>query len=424
MQSGYFLFELFTALAVFTLKIQRKEKPVLRILLAVLGIWLISLIIVIVNRHFNEFETYTQRTIFHTVFSCGILFIYMIFAVWLIFSVPLKEAVYCATCAYLTEHIVYCIRLIANSITDNDMLLVGSIWYFLLHLLVYIFSYYVFADKMVQEKHFATSAVQSLGLMVCVLFLVIVMSIASSYYGFEAIHGIYAMFCCVFVLYSQVKQQEQLSLQEELNINRQLWLKQKAQYETSKETIDIINSKCHDLKYQLAALSAINSPQKQRDIISSIESSVMIYDSIFKTGNDILDTVLTEKSLLCNKNNIVMTCIADGKILDFMDAVDLYTLFGNSLDNAMESVSQLDKEERLINLSIQRKASLIIIQIENRYKGELKLIEGIPATKKKDKDYHGFGVKSIMHIARKYNGFVTIQTENNIFLLRITIPAE
>lgn len=43
MQSGYFLFELFTALAVFTLKIQRKEKPVLRILLAVLGIWLIKI---------------------------------------------------------------------------------------------------------------------------------------------------------------------------------------------------------------------------------------------------------------------------------------------------------------------------------------------------------------------------------------------
>ena len=153
-----------------------------------------------------------------------------------------------------------------------------------------------------------------------------------------------------------------------------------------------------------------------------MEESVTIYDSVVNTENEYLNTVLTEKSLLCKKNSITLTCIADGNILGFMDAVDLYTLFGNALDNAMEAVMKLKAEERFINLLLYEKAGLIFIQIENYFQGEIQMEEGLPVTTKTEKAYHGFGVKSIVEIVEKYHGFVTIETENQIFLLRITIP--
>ena len=121
---------------------------------------------------------------------------------------------------------------------------------------------------------------------------------------------------------------------------------------------------------------------------------------------------------------IILNCMADGACLDFMDAVDIYTIFGNALDNAIESVSKLeDPEQRMISVMVFSRADLIFLQVENFcasqpvYNGEL------PATSKEEEaGYHGFGLKSIRYTAEKYGGFLMIQNEDNIFLFRVTIP--
>ena len=49
-----------------------------------------------------------------------------------------------------------------------------------------------------------------------------------------------------------------------------------------------------------------------------------------KTGNKVLDTILTAKSIECQSKKIQMNCIADGKILSFMDPFDISILIGNA----------------------------------------------------------------------------------------------
>ena len=148
----------------------------------------------------------------------------------------------------------------------------------------------------------------------------------------------------------------------------------------------------------------------------------MIYDSILKTGNEILDTVLTEKSLLCNQNGVKLSCIADGGLLSFMDAVDLYTLFGNALDNAIEAVLPLPEEERMIDLQVRQKAGQILIHITNRFAGSLEVGEDLPKTSKEDTGHHGFGPKSIRAVVEQYGGILNWNATDLLFTLRITIP--
>ena len=112
----------------------------------------------------------------------------------------------------------------------------------------------------------------------------------------------------------------------------------------------------------------------------------------------------------------------DGKLLFFMDAVDIYTLFGNALDNAIEANRKVAEDKRCISILIHEKVNLIFIQIENPYSGQLHFRHGLPLTDKPDQNYHGFGVGSIKAMAEKYGGFMTIETQQNIFVLRITIP--
>lgn len=361
-----------------------------------------------------------------------LLFTLVTVPVIVLYDLKLKEAVYCTLCAYLSEHIVYCIRILVNygyavfickkAYGEIAVANPGKPLYYLIHIGVYVVSYYVFSKKMIKDHHYSTTAMQSVWLMIMVVFLVIGMSVTASIWNFEPIHAVYALFACAFVLYSQVKQQKEINLEKELTLQQQMWAKHKAQYKMSKETIDIINAKCHDLKHQIAALRAMNNMDDRSKAIDSIEDSVMIYDLIVKTGNEILDTVLTEKGLLCKQKNIVLSCIADGKLLNFMDPIDLYTIFGNALDNAVEGVLKVSDEMREISLHLHEKAGMILLQVENPYEGKIKMQGGLPMTSKQEKAYHGFGVKSIIQIVEKYNGLVKIETDHQMFILRIMIP--
>ncbi|SCP97689.1 ATP-binding protein [Anaerobium acetethylicum] len=421
----YFPLELFGAVIVYGFLLKRRTHFAARMIIFALlsyfavvqllsGVWEIAGI--------ADLTSYKTSFMMYGLL-CVCIFLSMIVVVWGTCDVRFREAVYCATCAYLTEHMVYCIRILINHVSGKNLTDAGTIWYYLVHAGAYFIAYHIFVKRMISGKHYAAGAVQSLWLSLSTLFMVLVMSLVASAYEFAWIHGIYAFFCCFFVLISQVNQLKQLNLQNELNYNQQLWIKHKAQYDMSKENIDIINRKCHDLKHQVAALRQISDLEKQKEAIDSMEHSILIYDSILETGNEILDTVLTEKSLICTANNIDLNCMIDGKRLDFMDTVDLYTLFGNALDNAIEGVLKLDREENCgISILVHEKVNLIFIQVENHFRGGLQMKNGLPLTDKEDKKYHGFGLKSIIHVAEKYGGFVKIETDCQIFVLRITIP--
>ena len=48
---------------------------------------------------------------------------------------------------------------------------------------------------------------------------------------------------------------------------------------------------------------------------------------------------------------------------------------------------------------------------------DLILLDGLPVTSKPDKDFHGFGIKSIRFIAQKYGGHVAISAQQHHFCL-------
>ena len=146
----------------------------------------------------------------------------------------------------------------------------------------------------------------------------------------------------------------------------------------------------------------------------------MIYDRTFQTGNRTMDTLLTEKNLLCERDHITLTCIADASLLSFMEALDLYTLFGNAIDNAAECVRQYENPAwRQILLRIGGQGSIVSIHMENYCDAPLTFEDGIPHTTKGDSTRHGFGTKSIRHVVEKYGGEMRMSVSDSVFLLDI-----
>lgn len=225
------------------------------------------------------------------------------------------------------------------------------------------------------------------------------------------------------ILYAFHIQHRELEMKYELDSIHNVLETQYVQYRQSRESIDLVNRKYHDLKHQIAALRAESDPQRRQAWLDAMESDIAVYEAQNKTGNSVLDTVLTSKSLYCQKHKINLTCVADGSLLSFMDVTDICTIFGNALDNAIESVLQLsDKDERLIHLSVSAQKGFLLILEENYYGGDLKFKDGLPVSTKGDDRFHGFGVKSIRYSAQRYGGNIAITTEEQWFRLKILIP--
>jgi len=195
------------------------------------------------------------------------------------------------------------------------------------------------------------------------------------------------------------------------------------QYKLSRESIDLINYKYHDLKHQIQFLRNETDAEKRNEYLNQMEEEIRQYELQNKTGNHVLDTVLTSKSLYCDKHGISLTTVADGTLLNFMETMDICSVFGNALDNAIESALKLkDKEKRLIHVSVSRQKNFLMIRFENYFEGMLeKDVDNIKTTKA-DERYHGYGIKSIRYTINKYDGAVDIQAKDNWFELKILIP--
>ena len=209
----------------------------------------------------------------------------------------------------------------------------------------------------------------------------------------------------------------------EAEVISQLLRERETQYAMSKENIELINRKCHDLKHQVRALR-LASKEERNASLDELERSVMIYDSVIKTGNAVLDTVLSEKMLYCQNHDIRMTAFSPNKELpDIINAVDMYVMLGNATDNAIEAAEKIsDKRKRIIDITVTVSGAILCFSISNYCEEKLEFSNGLPVTSKEDKTNHGFGIGSIKAVAEKYNGTVRITLDEGIFTLLIGIP--
>ncbi|WP_294521604.1 ATP-binding protein [uncultured Pseudoflavonifractor sp.] len=345
-------------------------------------------------------------------------------------DISLTDALYCMACAYATQHFMFLTHTVIHYLLGRPQPGAEDLGpcYFLVAVVVGAAFYLLFARRLAGDARYHLDTRRVLFSVVVILAVVLVLSLAASRAAAAGnpdlllICRLYAMFCCLFFLWVQVSQVNQLRLEREVVLQQYLRSQQKDQYRITKENIDIINRKCHDLKHQLSTLRPGGGADRER-YLSELEESIHIYDSTLETGNEVLDTVLTEKSLYCEAHQINLTCVADGRPLAFLDSTDIYTIFGNALDNAIESVIQLaDPEKRVIAVSVWARGGLLLFQFENYYEQALTFEDGLPVTTKEDNGYHGFGIKSIRYTAKKYGGQLFISTERNLFLLRVTIP--
>lgn len=348
--------------------------------------------------------------------------------VWYLCDITWQDALYCVICAYAAQHFGYALNpLIFPPNAGWGFFGLHSI---LIQAAVYAAVYYLVAKPLPNAGRYGMTISYSLisaGMFFA--FATVINRIAAGYFTSmpdPSVHIflIYDTFCCAFFLWVQISQRQRIQVQSELTFQRELERQQRDQYSIASQNIDLINHKCHDLKYRIAALRQCGSSDAMEQELRELERSVQIYDAAFHTENKVLDTVLTEKSLYCEAHEITLTCVADGKLLAFMEPADIYSIFGNALDNAIEYVSRLDPSKRLITCAVWGCSGLLMIRFENYCDTPIQFKDGLPVTTKADSSNHGFGLRGIRCIANKYQGCVSVQAEHSEYTLLLSFPLE
>ncbi|HCQ68306.1 MAG TPA: GHKL domain-containing protein, partial [Subdoligranulum sp.] len=224
----------------------------------------------------------------------------------------------------------------------------------------------------------------------------------------------------VLILTVQHEQLREAALHSELTAMDNVLRRQYEQYRQSKENIRLINRRYHELKMQIAAIRAERDQAKQDAALAEMESGIRQYEAENKTGNPVLDTLLTAKTLYCQQHGINLTCVADGTLLHFLTTGEICTIVGTVLDNATESVlTEPDPEKRLIRAAIYAQNGFVMLRFENYCADPVELgPDGLPARS----SHGGYDLKSVRAAAEAHGGTLTLHWENEWFTVRILLP--
>lgn len=394
-----------------------------------LTLWIEAMYFVITGDQFNYGKPSDISGIIFKMFYYIVIFGMTIFCVWFSYRQSAIVVLVCCSIGYAIQYLAssfgFFLEFFTEDISAPYNYIVNAVIWVITRGIVYSSMFYLLRRKYFEEENYSGNNKYKVILVLLVIGVFICLSRLSnddpdrSHFARIA-ESLYAMLSSAFIIAVEFSMANNDVINKELLETKALLHQEHEQYRMTKENIEIINEKCHDLKHQIAYLREDNSDK----YISEIEQAVMIYDSTVKTGSTVLDILLTDKKLQCDSKNIKLTTVVNGKLLEFMDEMDVYSLFGNALSNAIESVSAIPEEDkRHIALKVKQNSDMCSIHIENPYLGELKFSDELPETTK-DRNWHGFGMKSMNRIVTSYGGIMTVTTEKGLFMLDILIPVE
>ena len=377
-----------------------------------------------------------------------VLFALVAASFYFIYEVNVKELFFLSVAAYTMQHFAHEIyAIIANTfkiVSSATMGMYGNktvsfslsnrlFWInVLVYLWVYLGSYWLlyklFCKKVNSEdiliKNFHIVVITALILAVDIVLNAVAVYIPNNGYdkAYSYLTSVYNLICCMLILYMQLGMCVQQGLRRELETMSVLFSESEKRFKQSEENATLLNLKCHDLKYRIRECA--DKIAIDKEYVDEIVDIVDIYDSTAKTGNAVLDLILQEKSLYCSRHKIVLTCLADCSRLNFIKDSDLYSLFGNVIDNAIEAVVKVeDERKKNVNIIVKNVDSFISIRVDNYFTGNISFNkEGLPKTQKEDNGYHGFGIKSVKMITEKYGGDLSVSVDGESFSLSILFP--
>ena len=177
----------------------------------------------------------------------------------------------------------------------------------------------------------------------------------------------------------------------------------------------------HDMRHTLNNLAFLldqNDIENAKKLISGYRTQIDETSISRYCLNEMLNYVLVNYELKCRQNNI--DCVIDVKIEGVLipDELLLLNIISNGMDNAINAQMELDKKERRISFYLRQTNDKFLLHIQNPYASEPFFIDGLPVSQKEG---HGYGTQSIIHLTKQLGGTCDFLAQDGIFSMRMIL---
>lgn len=289
---------------------------------------------------------------------------------------------------------------------------------------IVIFLYYIVIGKLMRTRNVPFSGAQYL-INFIVLFYTLINIFVIAYnmnhrpgdyllvvnLGCIVIGDLYLLYFVRIINERNYFEYEMKSLEKQAEIQYEYYVRQERKYDKTVQILHDVNKHIKSVE-QLYANQETEQAEKYAAQIKNMLAPLL---PVKYTGNPILDILLTDKTVIMKEKSIEYEIKVDNVNLDFIEAIDVTTIFGNLLDNAIEACEEV-KQERCIHIKVNAFHEMIVIRIENSCM-PVKWKNGLPVSKKgKDR---GIGLTNVKRAIEKYDGDIKLDDENGMFIVDI-----
>lgn len=212
------------------------------------------------------------------------------------------------------------------------------------------------------------------------------------------------MAICAFVLYAEYEALFMVRLRSDMELQRRMSSERERQYELSHLQVRAINRRMHDIRHQVLRELSSGGDSLPRETMAEVARSIDLYDSVVHTGNAALDTVLSEKGLVCREEGITLTVVAEGPCLDFLPPSEAYALVDDVLSRGIRLTRGLPQaERRTISFNVHAVGSLVSMHMSCPQ----------ASTDQADSD----ALEVARSVARRHGGTLTTSSQGTTYLV-------
>jgi sensor histidine kinase regulating citrate/malate metabolism len=183
----------------------------------------------------------------------------------------------------------------------------------------------------------------------------------------------------------------------------------------------------HDYHNHIQAMLAhlsLGQLDELLDYLQKLSGDLINLDTVLKTGNVMVDAIISSKISLAASKNITVNAKANVPHDIPISEIDLCVILGNLIDNAMEAcVKTTDGGAPFIRIYIGKYKEMLYLSVQNTASGAIRKIgHSYLTTKTNETGFHGLGIVRVDRIVHKYGGYVNRQHEEGVFATEIMLP--
>lgn len=231
--------------------------------------------------------------------------------------------------------------------------------------------------------------------------------------GCIVLAALYLLYFIKVVYEKQYLKYELKTIEKQAEMQYKYYLRQEKEYN---KTVQVL----HDVNKHIKAIEQLHFNGYMEDVTKYTEEIGGILQVLIPkqyTGNPILDILLTDREVIMSERSIEFVVQVDHVDLSFLDAIDITTIFGNLLDNAIEACEKVSGNRKVI-VEISSYYKMVSVCIKNT-SIPVKWKNGFPVSEKGNN--HGIGLFNVRHSIEKYDGNLKLRQEKSMFVADILL---